>query len=435
MGRESAGWAKTYAVAAVCAALATSGKAGAVDFRAGSEPEVASGEVLVGDLYVAGDRVRISGEVVGDVVAAGREVVVDGVIHGDLIAAAQVVSLEGEVRDDVRAAGLAVRLAPSARVGDHLLAAGFSLAQEAGAVVTGELVFSGFQALIAGIVGGDATVAAAGLDLRGQVDGSATVEVEPAARRPAFFDYLPLPVALPEVAPGLTVRDSAIVAGELRYRSSAEVEIPARASLGRVVFEPREPEAEAPAARSVLLSAARKGAALLIAGAVLLWLWPRTARRWVAGAGEAFLQTLGVGILVAVGVPVLALALAAVTGLLTVAAGLASLDRLVALFVAAGLLAQGLLAGGAWLCVAIVGPVVAALCTGVWILAVVRRGSTPVPSLPSLALGLVVLVPLGLVPIVGTLVAVAVGLVGLGGVGRWVLALRSGRDAGGEPAR
>ncbi|HEX2163368.1 MAG TPA: hypothetical protein VHM02_05415, partial [Thermoanaerobaculia bacterium] len=116
------------AVLAVLAVLAAAlGVAAEIERRAGDDVVVAAGETVPDDLYAAGEIVRVEGTVRGDLVAVAREVIVVGTVEGDLIAAGELVAISGTVGDDARIAGQVLHLGRAARVGDDLVAAGFSL--------------------------------------------------------------------------------------------------------------------------------------------------------------------------------------------------------------------------------------------------------------------------------------------------------------------
>lgn len=132
--------------------------------------EVKKGEVIDHDFFAAGESVAISGVVNGDVYAAGGTVSVDGKVNGDLLVGAGVVTILGEVTDDVRVGGGNVLI--NGLIGKNLTVAGGSvtITNEAkingsilafcglinvrGPVGRGANVFAG-KALFANQVGGD----------------------------------------------------------------------------------------------------------------------------------------------------------------------------------------------------------------------------------------------------------------------------------------
>lgn len=61
--------------------------------RTGEEIAVYSGEVIDGDLFIAGQQVLVRGKVTGDLYAAGREVIVEGEVGGDAVIAGEKVTI------------------------------------------------------------------------------------------------------------------------------------------------------------------------------------------------------------------------------------------------------------------------------------------------------------------------------------------------------
>lgn len=69
----------------------------AAEVRTGPGAQVAAGETVDDDLYLAGGAVVIAGTVNGDVVAMGTSVNVTGRVNGNLFAFGQTVSVSGKV--------------------------------------------------------------------------------------------------------------------------------------------------------------------------------------------------------------------------------------------------------------------------------------------------------------------------------------------------
>jgi cytoskeletal protein CcmA (bactofilin family) len=404
-----------------------------VERRAEDEVLVGPGEVVPDDLYAAGETIRIQGTVLGDLVAVGREVIVEGTVEGDLLAAAQSITVTGTVGDDARIAGQVLHFGPEARLGDDLVSAGYSLETEPGAVLGGTAIVFGYQALLAGDVGEGVRGALAALELAGPVQGDVEVEVGAAGKAPPMF--WPPPVPVPSVRPGLTVADGATIGGDLSYASPDPGEIAAGAEVaGEVTHrEVAAPGEEEPSVTDRLLDALRRVAALLLVGGLLLLVAPS----WTAGLADAVrarpLPALGWGVVFLAASLVAALVLALVIALLASVLGAATLGGLAVAAVGGGVLAELALVIGVILACAYLAPVVAALAGGRLALA---WGASPAGtpgrgrSFAALALGVLVLVLLGLVPILGRLVGVLVLLLGLGALWLWVLGHLRRRPAG-----
>jgi hypothetical protein len=85
----------------------------------------------------------------------------------------------------------------------------------------GDLLFFGYQALLAGSIGGDVTVAGFGLDIQGRIDGNVKAEVGPADQVPLFspMQFVPGMSAVPAVEGGLTIGEGAEIGGDLECAS------------------------------------------------------------------------------------------------------------------------------------------------------------------------------------------------------------------------
>lgn len=395
--------------------------AGEVQLSGGQTVTVAADEVVADDLYATGETVRIEGTVRGDLVAAAREIVIDGIVEGDVLAAGQSVSIRGTVGDDVRIAGQVLRLGEGARLGDDLIAAGFSLETVDGSGIGGTVRFFGYQALLAGEVVESVGGGMGALELAGTVRGDVDVEVGPRGEGapPAFW---PSPVSIPSVPSGLTVADGARIGGTLRYSSSTEGRIAEGAAVdGGVEFDETAAAREAePGVLERIADRARRFVALLLVGALLLWLAPRWTERLAATVRAKPLASLGWGVVFLAAAAVGGVALALVTIILAWVLGLATLGGLVAAVVGGGVLAELALGIGVVVVSVYLPPVVVGLAGGRAVIA---------PRFGALALGVLVLLLLTSIPYLGTLIAIFVLLLGLGSLWLWAV----GR-AGGEPA-
>ena len=97
------GSAVALVLAGLCAVLALPQAASATEFRKGSSVEVREGETVKGDIFLAGDRVRIEGTVDGDVFAFSQDVTVNGHVTGDVIAFTHTLRIGGKVDGNIRA--------------------------------------------------------------------------------------------------------------------------------------------------------------------------------------------------------------------------------------------------------------------------------------------------------------------------------------------
>ena len=144
-----------------------------------------------GDQFLAGDSVRVDGELVGDLVFGGRSAHITGIVNGDIIACAQDISVAGKVEediwvccqrllvlgssDDIRAVSQHLEIA--GRVSGSVLWLGQDLQLARGGEIGRSLRFGAQKAALLGRIGGDLGGAADELILEGQIDGDVDVKV------------------------------------------------------------------------------------------------------------------------------------------------------------------------------------------------------------------------------------------------------------------
>lgn len=223
----------------------------AFEGRDGDKVVIAADEVIEDDLYVGANEFVLDGTVKGDVIVGGSIITINGTVEGDLWAAGQAVIINGIVMDDARIAGAGLQLGNNAQVGGDLLAAGASLETKPGSTVGNDLLVGTGQALLAGDVKRDVLAGAGALELRGDFGGDVKAYVdqtEETASGPSPNVYMQqsIPLTLPSVAPGLTVADSAQIAGDLEYSSTYDLSFPGSAIGGQVTrVEPEITEGKA----------------------------------------------------------------------------------------------------------------------------------------------------------------------------------------------
>jgi len=125
----------------------------AFDARYGDLVTVASGEVIDGDLYVAGGTIIIDGTINGDLIAAGKTIRVNGPVNGSIIAAGGTVNINGEVTHAVRVLGETLNI--SGTIGRDLLVAGGEVSLASTAKIGSDLLLGAGTALIDGLIKGD----------------------------------------------------------------------------------------------------------------------------------------------------------------------------------------------------------------------------------------------------------------------------------------
>jgi cytoskeletal protein CcmA (bactofilin family) len=335
---------------------------------------IREGDVVNEDLYAAGNRIQISGRIEGDLVASSvGELRIDGTIEGDVTVLASRVIIAGVVEGSVRA--VATEVVVEGTVGDDLVVAG------------GVVRIAG-----TGSVGRDVLAALWRLELDGRVDrtldGILRNGVIGGEVGSVDFDVR-----------SLTITDSAVVSGDLAFRSSREASIADGAEVGGSLLE-----------RSPLSPNVR------IVGLVLLWrvlfvvfgaglglsvVWATTLRaeRSARVLMARPLPSIGQGLAI-VALPFVLIG--GVIGVATFMSPEASLPLI------AGAIPFGLALLGVLALAALISPVPPAIVIG-------RRLAAERSIYAQFLVGYVALVVLALIPIIGSYVFLAVFVAGVGG--------------------
>ncbi len=321
-------------------------------FRTGSQVTVDANETIPDDLYASAGQIDIAGQVQGDLVAAGGQINVGGGVDDDILAAGGRVVLTGDAGGDVRVAGGNVRLEGS--VAEDVLVTGGMVIVAADAQIGGDLMFSGGQMRLDGRVDGDVIGSSGNYSRDGSIGGSE------------------------EVTSGSP-----------------------------------EPEAGPPSIGDRVLGVVRRYLAILVVGALLLWLAPRLLQAPAARARTSPLPSLGVGFLGVIGYILGVLAIILVAVLLSIVFGLLGFGSLVATLGSGALLVIAVLTFAFALVIAFVGDAIVGLAAGGLLLRS-GEGATRVRSLAAMAIGLAVVVILTAIPVIGGILELLVVLIAVG---------------------
>jgi hypothetical protein len=399
--------------------------------RGDDEVIVRSDEIVGDDMYAAGDKIVIDGTVKGDLIAFGGSITINGVVEGDLIGAAQVITIKGSVNDDVRAAAQAIVIKGGGTIGDDANIAGYSIEAEPESRIGGDLWVAASQVLLAGQVGGDVMGGGEGVQISGSVGGNVQVGVADADQMPGFsyaqfLPALPEGVRVPNVPRGLTITESARIAGNLTYRSRAEIAVPAGSVSGEITHQAPEmaetEKEEAPVtfgSGEWAIKEVQRLLRLILVGLVLVWL----ASGWLRRVAEALrarpLPSLGWGVVSPFAL--LAFFIVAAIVIIIVAALLRYVFGSMAMITLLLSSAAGTIVVIYLMLALYVGGLVAAYALGERIL----PGGRPVWVM---LMGAAILWLLTLIPVAGTIIGILFALFGLGAI--W-LAVRRKRS---EPA-
>lgn len=331
----------------------------------------AVGRRLGNDVFAAGADIRLTDEIYGDAIAAGGSVTLGGTVRGDTVAAGGELKLRGSTDEDLYAAGGEVlvtgHVAGSARI------AGGEVELDRDAVIDGGVSLAGGRVVVDGRVGQYLQIAAGSARLDGRIGG----DVEASGGE-------------------LTVGPGAVIDGTLTFRGPEPPEVAASAQVrGGVQHIPAKGDRHA--LRAALgLAALVWLAGWIIAGCVLLAIWPGFASSVTNTATQRFGLSLLGGFLLFVGMPV----------------------AIVLLAISLVGIPLGLFVLCAYLVLLPLGYLASATAIGDWLLPRIRRGAG-IATRHRIFMLLGVLVALSLltrVPVLGGILTLLVILTGMGSI-------------------
>ena len=236
------------------------------------------------DIYLAGAQVDLYATVNGDAVIAGGQLNLEGDISADVIAAGGSISLRGSVADDARLAGGEIRVA--GRVGDDLVAAGGRIHISPVARIGGRAWMSGGELRIDGQVVEELRASGGRVVITGVVNGNVELWAEE-----------------------IVIEDTAVISGNLHYTSSHEASIANGARIeGEVRHTPVETDMK-PVVAGVIFAALAVLLSIIITAVVLYLLFPDFSLRVSQSLRNQPWLSIGVGLAVFAGVPLLSVIL------------------------------------------------------------------------------------------------------------------------------
>lgn len=402
----------------------------AFEGRGGDVVVIEADEVIEDDLYVGAGEFRLEGTVAGDVVAFGGTLTIDGTVEGDLIAAGQSVIINGTVEDDARIAGYALTV--EGQVGDDVIATGFSLEGGINSQIGGDLLYAGYQSLLAGTIEGDVEIGGGAVEIAGDIEGDTKIDVggtDPSEQMPPGFPFVPTLPTVPSIPGGLTVRDSASIGGDLDYTANVRADVPDGVVAGETAFtqhieEEKEGkrEVEKPSAIFLVgrwfLRQFRRLLTFLLIGAVMMWLVPDWTRKIAKNVETEPLPSLGWGAVAIVAFGVAMFVLVVATIMLAVIFGVVTLGELAGRFAVLGGLLTGSLGFSFSLLWRYATAIIISLLMGQLIFRLFKSPAEDDRWWPML-LGVVIFVAVTAIPILGWLARLATILLGLGAIWLW----------------
>ncbi|MBI5650626.1 MAG: polymer-forming cytoskeletal protein [Chloroflexi bacterium] len=413
-------------------ALAIALPARAADSRTGDTIVIGANEIVNDDLYAFANLVTIDGRVKGDVIGAASRLVVNGTIEGDVLFGAQTIIINGAINDDARIAAQVITLGPNARIGSDLLAAGFSIENQVGSTVGGDFLVGAYQVLLAGNVGKNVNGGTGNFDLRGTVNGNVTLELgdDSAGGPPPSMFMGPNTAPMPNVAPGLTIAESAKIGGKLTYTARADGKIAREAQITGGAARRDPPVRESDRAARVrtpmdtVWDSLRQLIALILIGSGLLQFAPAWTRALADTLQAKPLPAFGWGIVAFIAFLFAILAIIVATIVLMIGFGITTLGNLSGLSFLVGGLSLATLLIGFGVFTGYIAQIVVGYLGGRALLAQVAPAQANGRVAPFLV-GIILLVIVMAIPFLGGAIGLVVTFLGLGALWLWFKAKRA----------
>jgi len=357
----------------------------AADLRSGDTITVAGGEVVDGDLYIAGSDIIIDGTVSGDIFGVGQSLTINGIVNGGVTFAGQTLTINGQIAQGVRLAGQTINV--SGEIGRDLVVAGSDVMVTSTAEIGSDLIIGAGTSRIDGHIDGNIIGGVGEVTITDGVGGNIQLEADK-----------------------LIISSTANIQGNLTYTSENEADIQVGAQIGGktthkvpAVKEPAGPFADIGGKVIAFLMT-------LLAGIVIILIAPRRTTAVAASIRSKPLLSLGWGAVILFATPI-----AAIVTFVTVVG------------VPVGLIGLALYGIAIYLSQIAVG-----LFIGYWIIGFFSKAESRGVLVGALALGFAVLTLLKLIPYIGFPLWLATVLFGIGAM---VLSEKTLRAKVQEPER
>lgn len=249
------------------------------------------GEAVDGDHIAVGEMVEISGTVEGDLYVFGGSVLIDGEVKGDVIAAAGMVSVSGRVGQDIRIAGGQITISGDVNGNSTLVGGDIFIADSA--KINGGLVVVTGNALIESSVSKNIKALAGNITFTDRIEGSVEAGVG-----------------------NMRFTSSSSVGGNIKYWSDEEASIDAGATISGIIERSDIPEELKPPTEREIGQAFKTVAAFvklssfltsILIGLLIIHFLPRYSHNASKLIADKFWRSVGVGLVAAVLVPLVAI--------------------------------------------------------------------------------------------------------------------------------
>lgn len=311
--------------------------------------------------YVAGSSVFINSNTTGDLYAAGGTLTVEGSVEQDLVIAGGTISINGPVGGDIRMAGGNLTINNSVK-GDVLVAGG-SVRLTENSSVGGDLVVAGGQVIIDGPVTGNVRINGGSVTINNKMDGLVKVV--------AGQDFI--------------LGSKAEVANTISYKGQNDAQIAEGAQITKIDFEKVTPPAGGQAGHAIAaiftIIFIIKVIGLILAGLLLMKLFPRSSQEVLARMHDNIWINLGIGAIGLIVVPFVSIIL---------------FITFIGFYI-------GIIAMLLWVLMLVLAVIVAAVYIGSWIIKLLTKKTSLTYDWQALVIGMVVVGVITVIPIIGPL--------------------------------
>ena len=233
-----------YSILAVLILSFFAAPANARQFIQGETCTIPAGETVIGTLFVFCQNLTIDGTLDGNIIGAAVNTSIHGNVTDGVYLIGGQLDLYGDLNDDLHYGGVVLNIHEPTTFGTEvadLFSFTMSTHIQNNTRIPGSVIGVGYQLLAEGDIGGEISFWGSALEVKGSVGGDVTADVGDAENTDGTAQletlFLPLPVDLSLVDPGLRIQDTADIAGRLRYRSPTPGKIAQNAVTHPIIFE------------------------------------------------------------------------------------------------------------------------------------------------------------------------------------------------------
>lgn len=234
--------------------------------------------------YVAGGNVFLNSDVTGDLYAAGGTIISEGTVEQDFVVAGGTVTINGKVGGDVRVAGGTLTI--NSAIGGDLIIAGGTVHLTEKASIGGDLALGGGDVTIDSPIAGNVKIAGGSVTLNSKVGGEVKVMADKS----------------------FTIGSKAEVANAIAYQGVSAATINEGAKVGTVDFTMIKDQKGGAAGRAFAgiftMVFVVKVIGLVLAGLLLMKLFPRSTKNAIVKISDKPWVNLGIGFLALIVAPI-----------------------------------------------------------------------------------------------------------------------------------